>query len=234
MDSLTDELNSWFNAVRLEDAHDYTSAALAYIGDAAQCLAKRHFVRAAMSVTSAANCLAAFSDIEDAAYLYSAGAQLYELDADVTLGGSIRESLWSLLHSFEYFTLVSDHVSAERVSKKYADLARRVDRFDKPSVFEVLKQRRESVLVARSNLSSSPTGYVPKSIKDTDRIKRAIRSLLQQIQSLTAATRPKPRLQGRGRGLDEEEEDEEGIPYATEDYFAYESEVDTNERRIVS
>ncbi len=229
MDSLTDERNLWFNAVRLEDSHDYSSAALAYLEDASRCLSRGFHVRAAMSSAAAAGCLANMADTADAVDLYSATASLYELNADISMEKSIRESLWSLLHSFEYFTLVSDHVNAERASKKYADLARRVDRFETRSVFEALKTRRENVLDARSSLSLQPAIRV-KDIPNINRIQRSTRAFLQQVQTATLA------LADSG-ALEQEEEETAGKlerESVEEAGLVYESEPEINERRFVS
>ena len=219
MDSFTDERNLWFNAVRLEDSHDYSSAVLSYIEDASRCLGRSLFIRAAMSSSCAASCIATLGDTTDALKLYSAAASLYEHNGDLSIGKSLRESLWSLLHAFEYFTLVSDHLSAERASKKYADLARRVDRFEASTVFDTLKVRRENVLQARSDSSSSPNGFAEKNTPESGRIQRPIKSFLQQVETLTL------------RVSDAEYEE---APEVAEGNFVYESESDYNERRIVS
>jgi hypothetical protein len=220
MDSFTDERNSWFNAVRLEDSHDFSSAALSYIEDATRCLGRSSFIRAAMSSSCAASCIDTLGNSPDALKLYSAAASLYEHSGDLSIGKSLRESLWSLLHAFEYFTLISDHLSAERVSKKYADLARRVDRFEANSVFEALKVRRDSVLEARANLSAPPNGYVQKNVPESGRIQRSVKSFLQQVETVTLR-------------IPDAAEFEEA-PEVAEGNFAYEPELQYNERRIVS
>ena len=121
MDSLTDERNTWFNAVRSEDSHNYSSATFLYLQDATRCLGKGLLSRAAMSATCAASCLVNLEDFGDAVDLYSVSASLYERNADFVVSRSIRESLWMLIHAYEYYVLVSDHVGSERVSKKYVE-----------------------------------------------------------------------------------------------------------------
>jgi hypothetical protein len=162
--------------------------------------------------------------------MYSAAASLYEHNAEVSIGKSIRESLWSQLHAFEYFTLVSDHVRAERASKKYADLAKRVDRFETRTVFESLKNRRENVLVARSNLGSRQIGIPAKNVPEMNRIQRSMRSFLQQVQSVVETESSTSVFEG-------EEQPILGASVSggeDEDQLVYESESDFNERRIVS
>jgi hypothetical protein len=223
MDSLTDDKNTWFNAVRLEDSQNYSSAAIAYLEDGSHSLDKNLYVRAAMSSTCAAFCLATVGDIEDSIELFSVAASLYEYSADVGMSRSIRESLWSLLHAFEYYTIVSDHVSAERASKKYADLARRVDRFETRVVFDALKNRRENVLVARDDLGLSMANSIEtRDIPEMNKIQRSVRSFLIAVQSIIQSS------------PDSGEIREEDLTPDDEDSLLYESESNFNERRIVS
>jgi hypothetical protein len=221
MDSLTDERNSWFNALRLEEAHDYSSATLYYVEDAGQCLSRGSFVRAAMSTSCAASCLATLGHTDYALKLYSAAASLYEHNGDLSVGKSLREALWSLLHAFEYFTLASDPISTERASKKYADLAQRVDRFEAQSVFDALKTRRESVLIARADLSSPPNGISAASIQNWSKLQRSLNAYLQQVQSVTLPETSPDELED----TQELEVEEEGLMYEEPEYL---------ERRIVS
>jgi len=224
MDSFTDEQNTWFNAVRLEDSSDYSSATLAYIDDAARCLGRNHFVRAAMSAAGAASCLATLGDPESGIELYSISALLYEHNAKIGMAKSMRESLWSLLHAFEYYTLVSDHISAERASKKYADLARRVDRFESRGIFDALKYRRENVLLARSSLLALAGSG--KNIQSQRKIHLALNTLLKLVQSTITESDGVSAGQRKAGPMDLENEVDEGLSYETEDDF--------NERRIVS
>jgi hypothetical protein len=225
MDSLTDEHNTWFNAVRLEDSHDYSSATLAYIEDAGHCLSRNFLIRAAMSTTCAASCVATLGDAVDALKLYSAAAMLYERNADLSIGKSLRESLWSLLHAFEYFTLISDHAGAERVSKKYADLARRVDRFEAHNIFEALEARRENVLSVSSSLGSPITGNSLSKNQDLGRIQKSIKAFLQQVQAVNLPFLEPPEFEDTPP-MNPEIQEEEGL--------VYETEADYLERRIVS
>jgi hypothetical protein len=221
MDSLTDEQNTWFNAVRLEDSHDYSSATLAYIDDAARCLGKKLYARGAMSATCAGSCLSSLGDSGNAVLLYSAAASLYEYNAEVGMAKSMSESLWSLLHAFEYYTLISDHVNAERISKKYVDLARRVDRFESKAVFEALRTRRENVLLARSNLGSPELDLTVKDIPHSSKINRAVSALLHQVDATIESNKDV-----RQRAL--QDDDEESLVYETE------GDLLNNEKRIVS
>jgi hypothetical protein len=208
MDSLTDERNIWFNAVRSEDSHDYSSATILYLEDATRCLTRNMFSRAAMSATCAASCLVNLEDFGDAVDLYSVSASLYERNADLVVGRSIRESLWMLIHAYEYYVFVSDHVGSERVSRKYVELASRVDRFDTRSISDVLNSRKENVQIAKSKLEPSSEVSPRNSIPDFQKIQHSIRSFLQLVRSVDSQEEP--------------------------DHLVYESESDFNEARIVS
>ena len=209
MDSLTDERNTWFNAVRSEDSHNYSSATLLYLEDATRCVTRGFLSRAAMSATCAASCLVNLGDFGGAVDLYSVSASLYERNADLAMGRSIRESLWMLIHAYEYYVLVSDHESSDRVSRKYVELATRVDRFETHAIFEVLENRKENVQIAKSKLASD-TLIQPNIITDFQKIQHSTRCFVQLV---------------RTNAIEEPEE---------LDHLVYESESDFNEGRIVS
>ena len=153
LDTITDESNQWLNAVRMEDSGDFFHAPAVYLDDALQCMKTGSLARAAISCSSAANCLARLGDFEDALLLYAETASIYEENANLNAKRSIRESSWSLLHSFEYFILVSDEPNAQRIAKKYVELSIRADQFDgKDKALNTLGMRRERVQEARMEL----------------------------------------------------------------------------------
>jgi len=209
MDSLTDERNTWFNAVRSEDSHNYSSAILFYLEDATKCVTRGFLSRAAMSATCAASCLVDLEDFGDAVDLYSVSASLYERNADLAMGRSIRESLWMLIHAYEYYVLVSDHESSDRVSRKYEELATRVDRFETRTIFEVLENRKENVQIAKSKLKQNAE-LQQNNITDLQKIQYSIRGFVQLVRT-NAVEKPEEL-----------------------DHLVYESESDFNEARIVS
>src|SRR5688572_28743148 len=93
---LTDESNLWFNAVKAEDEGDLSGAASYYVKDAAECTRQRSLVRAALSCSCAANCLAKMGAGPHARMLYSEPAGIYVENSEIAMSESIRESLWSL------------------------------------------------------------------------------------------------------------------------------------------
>ena len=98
---LTDESNLWFNAVKAEDESDLHRAVEFYVKDAAECLKQRSLVRAALSCSCAANCLARIDAGQHAQTLYSEAAGIYLENAGVAMSESIRETLWSLQEACE-------------------------------------------------------------------------------------------------------------------------------------
>jgi len=185
MDSLTDEQNTWFNAVRSEDSHNYSSATLLYMEDATQSLVGGLLARAAISTTCGASCLVNLGNFEDAVNLYSVAASLYERNADLAVRRSIRESLWMLLHAYDYYTLASDYASSERVSKKYGELAKRVDRFETRAIIEILKNRMENVQLAKLKLESNIKVSPNSNFDDFQIIQHSIRNFLQLVRTVS-------------------------------------------------
>src|SRR5579872_1991918 len=146
MDSLTDEHNLWLNAVRSEDYHDYYSAALLYLEDMSRSLKAGSFGKAAMSCSCAAADLVSMGDLRDAISLYRESAKMYEGNSERAMGYSIREALWSLTYAYEYYYLISDNVCADRVSKNYLSLSKKIDHFrGEESALQVLRNLREKV-----------------------------------------------------------------------------------------
>lgn len=126
---LTDESNLWFNAVKAEDESDLASAVEFYIKDASECIKQRSLVRAALSCSCAANCLARMGAGPQAQTLYSEAAGIYMENADVAMSESIRETLWSLQEAFENYVLAGNAEAATNVRDRYIALAARTNPF---------------------------------------------------------------------------------------------------------
>lgn len=126
---LTDESNLWFNAVKAEDEGDLAGAVSYYVKDAAECTRQRSLVRAALSCSCAANCLAKMGAGPHAKVLYSEAASIYAENSEVAMSESIRESLWSLQEAFENFALAGDNEEADAVRGRYVKLATRTNPF---------------------------------------------------------------------------------------------------------
>ena len=127
---LTDESNLWFNAVKSEDEGNFEIAVSYYVKDALECIKQRSLVRAALSCSCAANCLARMGAYSPARTLYSAAAGIYVENSEVAMSVSIREALWSLQEAFENYALAGDG-AAETVRERYAMLAARTSPFSR-------------------------------------------------------------------------------------------------------
>jgi hypothetical protein len=143
---LTDESNLWFNAVKAEDEGNFESAIRYYLKDAMECLGQRSLVRAALSCSCAANCLARMGALSLACKLYSEAAGIYVENSDIAMSESIREALWSLQEAFENYALAGDS-TADTVREKYATLAARTSPFSRAEqAAKELESRRPEVI----------------------------------------------------------------------------------------
>jgi hypothetical protein len=127
IDRITDETNPWLVANKKEDENDYARAIVLYLEDATECLRQNQVVKAALSSSCAAECLAKTGKHRDANLLYSETARIYLANADSVITTSVRESLWSLREAYEYFLLAKDLTGARQVHYRLMYLAKRVD-----------------------------------------------------------------------------------------------------------
>jgi hypothetical protein len=83
--------------------------------------------------------------MENACQLHSEAAIIYEKNADMVIGKSIRESLWSLQEAYENFLLASDYYKAQQVFDKYLSLARKLNPFGESETMNVLQTRKKAI-----------------------------------------------------------------------------------------
>ena len=126
LDKVTSESNSWLNGIKMEDQGNYKEAITFYLKDASESVEQNFWTRAALSFSCAANCYKKIENHKAAQDLYEGIGIIYEQCGDSVLDKSIRESLWLLEASYEYFVLASDRERANRVYEKYVSLARKV------------------------------------------------------------------------------------------------------------
>jgi hypothetical protein len=128
-DRITDTSNIWLNAVRMNNDHKFEEATVLYLKDSVECLKKGLLTRAALSCSCAADCQEKMGRYNDSRRLYAEAARLYDESARSSFGRSVRESLWLLQQSSDYYSLVGDKQKASEILDKYLSLARRVDPF---------------------------------------------------------------------------------------------------------
>ncbi|HEV2193878.1 MAG TPA: hypothetical protein VGR54_09710 [Nitrosopumilaceae archaeon] len=129
MDRNTNEDNLWLNAIKMEDERNYFEAFVYYLKDASECLKQSSFVKAALSCSCAASCLANLGNFIIARQLYLESARIYEENSYFIIRESIRESLWSLQEAYEYYLLGGNGDKAQRVYDKSIFLARKINPF---------------------------------------------------------------------------------------------------------
>lgn len=156
---LTDESNLWFNAVKAEDEGSFEIAVSYYIKDALERIKQRSLVRAALSCSCAANCLARMGAWSPARTLYSEAAGIYLENSEVAMSESIREALWSLQEAFENYALAGDS-AADTVRERYITLAARTSPFSRAehAAKELESRRAEAIKPDPKKEASIPDG----------------------------------------------------------------------------
>lgn len=129
LERLTDDTNPWLTAVRMEEQGEFARASLLYLEDATKSLDENTVVRAALGGTCAADCFAKLGLRVRARRIYHMAGMLYWDNADLRMGASVRESLWSLQEAYECFLLAGEEENAERVHLLFTSLARRANPF---------------------------------------------------------------------------------------------------------
>lgn len=162
----------------MEDGQDLHKATIFYIKDATECLKYNLYMRAALSCLCAADCLSKSGYLEDARRLYLEAAIIYEKNADLVIGKSIRESLWSLQEAYENFLLASDYYRAQQVFDKYLSLARKLNPFGENETMDVLRARKKSIENVKAHINPA--------LKNSNEISIAIDHLAHLRRSTTS------------------------------------------------
>jgi len=118
--------NLWLGATHKEDDGDISGAVLLYVKDALACIKSRNLPRAALSCSSAANCLEKTGKVKIAKALYAEAASIYEDYSNESLDRAIRESIWSLQRAYENYILAEDEEHTNDVYYRYASLTSKV------------------------------------------------------------------------------------------------------------
>lgn len=154
LDRITDESNLWLNAIKMDDAGKFFEAFVYYLKDASECLKHKSLIRAALSCSCAANCLTKLGDFIMARKLYQEAALIYDENASVILGTSIRESLWSLEESYECFLLAGDEKRSKEIYRKYISLLTKINPFAGEETRNVMESRKMMSLT-KSNINKN-------------------------------------------------------------------------------
>jgi tetratricopeptide (TPR) repeat protein len=174
MDRITNESNLWLNAIKMEDEGNYLEAFLFYLKDSAEYIKQNSLVRAALSCSCAANCLAMTGNLTTARQLYMQTATMYENNAKLVIGESVREALWSYQEAYEYFNLACENNKAQHIYEKYVSLSKKVN----PFVGE--KEAMESLRIRNMDQESSSNTH-PTNMQVSADIDNAIKNFLSEI-----------------------------------------------------
>jgi tetratricopeptide (TPR) repeat protein len=143
MDRITNESNLWLNAIQMEDEGDYLKAFIFYLKDSAQFAKQNSLLRAALSCACAADCLVREGNLAGARQLYLQTAKLYEKNANLVIGHSVREALWSYQEAYEYYSLACENNKASQIFERHISLSRKINPFfGEKEAMDALRDRK--------------------------------------------------------------------------------------------
>lgn len=174
MDRITNESNLWLNAVKMEDEGNYLKAFVFYLKDSSECIKQNSFVRAALSCSCAADCLAMNGNLAGARQLYLQTAYLYENNVIHVIGNSVREALWSYQEAYEYFNLACENNKAQNIYEKYVSLSRKINPFFGE------KEAMESLRIRKTD-TESHSGIHTSNMQVSADVDNAIQNFLQEM-----------------------------------------------------
>jgi tetratricopeptide (TPR) repeat protein len=176
MDRITNESNLWLNAIKMEDEGNYLKAFIFYLKDSSECIKQNSFVRAALSCSCAADCLAMDGNLAGARQLYLQTAALYENNAVHVIGNSVREALWSYQEAYEYYNLACENNKAQSIYEKYVSLSRKINPFFGE------EQAMESLRIRKSD-ETPQSGVHTSNMQVSADVDNAIKNFLTEIAS---------------------------------------------------
>lgn len=174
MDRITNESNLWLNAIKMEDEGDYLKAFIFYLKDSSECIKQNSFVRAALSCSCAADCLAMDGNLAGARQLYLQAGTLYENNAVHVIGNSVREALWSYQEAYEYYNLACENNKAQQIYEKYVSLSRKINPFFGE------KEAMESMRIRKAD-TEPHSGMHTSNMQVSADVDSAIKSFLNDI-----------------------------------------------------
>ena len=178
MDRITNESNLWLNAIKAEDDGNYLEAFLFYLKDSAECIKQNSFVRAALGCSCAANCLVITGNLTASRQLYMKTASIYENNANLVIGHSVREALWSYQQAYEYYTLAYDNNKARNIYEKYISLSKKVNPFAGE------KDAIESLRMMEIDCKSGSSTH-SKNMQVSADVDNAIKNFLNEVGSVS-------------------------------------------------
>ncbi len=191
-DKTTDVSNYWLSATRSEDDGLFQEAAVFYLQDAQQDLARGYKTRAGLSAACAASCIEKTGGLNMARHLYFEAARLYEEQADASLSTSLREGLWLLQEAHDYYVLGGDQDKANQVYDACVSLARKLNPFAaSDDVSSMLRVRNVEVRRAQSpSIQAAPQASdVNEAVEEFLRLRESTSAPIQ-VKAKSAQRRP--------------------------------------------
>jgi hypothetical protein len=174
-DRLFDETNLWLKALRTEEERNYARAATLYLKDSKEALTHNLLVKAALSCACAAGCLEKSADLSRARHLYSEAGSLYQENAFIVIGDSVREALWCLREASKCFLQAQQAERAVEVQRLIASLDERVNPFLNATQTSKVPRIESASSVVRNDksMNTSNNSEVAQAIEDFQVIRRA-------------------------------------------------------------
>jgi hypothetical protein len=203
VDRITDESNPWLNAIKSEDERDFASAVSLYLTDASDNLEQNMPAKAALSTSCAAECLERLSLFSHARLLYRETAAIYAENADRVAGTSVRELLWSLQESSQFYLMAGDKAKSEESYRRYLTISRRVNLFTEDRLSRALETGSGAIRPPgeRKDPVSSPSGS--RVVVDVEEFLALRKTGHRKVQTKAAPRTADPSKLRRGNTYDE-------------------------------
>jgi hypothetical protein len=203
VDRITDESNPWLNAIKSEDERDFASAVTLYLRDASDNLERNMPAKAALSSSCAAECLERLSLFSHARLLYRETAAIYAENADRVVGTSVREMLWSLQESSQFYLMAGDKAKSEETYKRYLTISRRVNLFTEDRISRALETVGSTTRTPSDRRDPVPSPAGSRVVVDVEEFLSLRKTGHRKVQTPAAPRRADPSKLRRGNTYDE-------------------------------
>jgi hypothetical protein len=203
VDRITDESNPWLNAIKSEDERDFASAITLYLRDASDNLEQNMPAKAALSVACAADCLEKLSLFGPARLLYGETAAIYSENADRVAGTSVRELLWSLQESSQFYLMSGQKAKSEEAYKRYMTMSKRVNLFTEDRAARAIETGSGSPRPPSDRRDPTPPPAASSVVRDVEDFLTMRKTGLRKVQKPIASRTASPSKSRRGSTYDE-------------------------------
>ena len=203
VDRITDESNPWLNAIKSEDERDFVSAVRLYLKDASDNLEQNMPAKAALSAACAADCLEKLSLFSAARLLYGETAAIYSENADRVAGISVRELLWSLQESSQFYLMSGEKAKSEEAYKRYMTISKRVNLFTEDRTARAMEIGSGAPRAPSDGRDAAPPPAASRVVKDVEEFLTMRKTGFRKAQKPVAPRTAGPSKSRRGNTYDE-------------------------------